>query len=208
MGIFRKLFGREPQGAPQPDARIKGRLADFENISRLVDQDRWAEAVAALDRVLGLPSGYEAAKTHLQALLADPQLFRVDTREAGRDAEGRNLVRARLGFGGGSVPQMFALRGRYLLSAIGERLQQAAIPGGVGMSGDPELLRLRPLAIDHVKLCTELFFSDTEALIPAARLCGVFGNYAGSQQLLRQVLQLDPNHAEAKEALAYVERQL
>ena len=202
MGILRKLFGGETK---EPDARLTGRGADFEHISRLVDQERHAEAVAALDRFLGLPADSSAAAKRLGALLKDPQQFRADVRSTGRDAEARDLVTVRMGFGGGSLPQLMALRGRFLLSAIETRIKEA-MSDRAGLTSDPELLRLQRLSIDHVNLCVSLFMSDNEVLVPAARLCGVFGNYQGMQQLLAQVLQRDPNHAEAKDALADLAR--
>src|SRR5688572_11389831 len=193
MGIFSKLFRRESE---EPAGRITGRKADFENISRLVDQDRWAEAVAALDRFLSLPAEHGAATKRLEALLRDPHQFSVDIQKTGRDAEGRDLAKVRLGFGGGSVPQMMALRGRFLLSAIEDRLR-AATSGGVGVTSDRELHRLREIAVNHVNLCAGLFLSDADVLVPAARLCGVFGNYQGALELLRLALKLDPNNPDA-----------
>lgn len=202
MGMFRNLFSGDKQ---QPAATIKGRLADLENISRLVDQNRHAEAVAALDRFLGLPAEVTAAAARLEALARDPQQFRLDVRETGRDAEGRELRTGRLGFGGGSLPELMALRGRFLLSAIETRIK-AAMSERAGVTADAELRRLRDVSVDHVSLCASRFLSENEVLVPAARLCGVFGNYQGMQQLLAQVLQRDPHHAEAKEALADLAR--
>ena len=202
MGIFSKLFGRDDQ---EPAARMTGRLADFENISRLVDHERWADAVGALDRFMALPPDPAAASARLAALLKDPKQFRVDVQKTGTDAEGRDLARVRLAFAGGSVPQMMALRGRFLLSAIEQRIKQA-MQDRAGMTNDPELLRLRNLSIAHVNLSAGLFLSENDVVVPAARLCGVFGNYEGMQQLLAQVLKRDPGHEEAKQALADLAR--
>jgi hypothetical protein len=214
MGITSRFFGSaegpkdpehvKPPATAGPDAfAYNGRVTDLQEAQRLAEQERWADALAIIDRLCPIPDDTNVAIDQLKRFLeTSDSKIELSSNEMGHDAEGRTLVKTRMGLGPGLLPDILELRGRCINGALFELLREGGATGDQpGRSQEPRALKLAQRGIDHALLVWGVLPNNSDALGISGLLLHGIGRFDAAVQFFECAVQLDASNVIARDML-------
>jgi hypothetical protein len=213
MGIMSHFFGSaegpkdsedvKSPATSDPDAfAYNGRLTDLQEAQRLSEQERWADALAILDRLCPIPDDTDVAINQLKRFLeTSNSKIELSSKKMGQDAEGRTLVKMRMELGPGLLPDILELRGRCINGALFDLLREGGAGDQPGRSNDPRALKLANRGLDHAQLVSGVLPDNSDALTISGLLLHGIGRFNAAVQFFERAAQLDASNAIARDML-------
>jgi len=185
---------------PEENGQLNGGPEDLKMANELSTSGRWSEALDVINNILALPDDANPALDRLQAVLADSAPVATDVSFDGKTESGEQLGSVKIRLSGGVLPDLMAMRGQCIWQSI-ITVMKCHNDDFRAVLADTEFEHLYALGTMHSYLVSILLTEHTEAMYYAGMVCLCCQQPAPAARIFQHVLQLNPQHEQATEAL-------
>jgi tetratricopeptide (TPR) repeat protein len=208
MKYFSKQFNKKTGYQKSHSSSLSAGLSDIEKAYQFAEEGKWEDALDVVDQILDIPEDTDTAIGRLRSIIQDEKLVDLKNSPIGKDASGNWVAKMRMMIVGGMIPTIMGFRGQCIVKTLLSMLKKIAPGKEVAVIRDSEFNKVANKGLQHVDICSQLFWDDPDNLAFAGTICHTVGKLDAAIELFERALKLDPRHAIASEAIQMTKQRL